>query len=123
MPGRWPYQGDSPLAIARRVAQAYRAHLHTVSPGVCAGVDDMVLAYGQRWIIPQVVTVDDAAELSPSQAADYLCVSTAAIRRLRASGRLKGTEGPNGWRYLVADLRQLQSSPRRRSPKAVPHDA
>jgi hypothetical protein len=76
--GQWPYPGDSPLVRARKIAQSYRAHLHAASPDVCAAVDDMARAFGETWIVPRVVTVDDDDELSPAEAADYLCIGTAA---------------------------------------------
>lgn len=120
MTGRWPYPGDSPLVRARKIAQSYRAHLHAANPDICAAVDDMATAFGETWIVPRVVTATDDDELTAGEAADYLCISTAALRqlrgRLRRQGRQFGVKREGEWRYTVRELRDLQASTRRRRP-------
>lgn len=106
------------MVRARKIAQSYRAHLHAAAPGICAEVDDMARAFGELWIVPRVVTATDDDELTPTEAADYLCITTAALRqlrgRLRREGRQLGVKRSGEWRYTVRELRALQVSVRRR---------
>lgn len=107
---RWPHPGDSPLARARRIAQMYRQHLHAANPDLCDQADTTAQRFGETWVIPKVVTAHDDDMLDPADAADFLCTSTANIRRLRLAGRLNGHDTDSGWKYKVADLRNLQNA-------------
>lgn len=104
----WPFPGDTPLIRARKLAQAYRAHLKAAAPHLCAQIDEMAIHYGELWVVPRVVTTTDNDLLTPAEAADFLCVSTANVRRLRLAGRLHGVRIDGQWRYRVAELRKLQ---------------
>lgn len=117
MTGRWPWPGDSPLARARKVAQAYREHLHTANPTVCAALDDTMTAYGEPWVVPQVITATDDQWLTPAQAADMLGMSVDSVGQLRRRGRLTGRKTRQGWRYRTADIRALAAQPRRRTTR------
>lgn len=114
MSGKWPFPGESPLARARRIAHMYRAHLRALSVDLCDEADATAAQFGETWAIPQVVTVDEHMLLTPAQAADWLCTSTANIRRLRLAGRLPGDKTRHGWRYKLSDLKELQATRRRR---------
>jgi hypothetical protein len=114
MTGRWPFPGDHALARARKVAQMYRAHLRSLSVDLCDEADATAVQFGETWAVPQVVTVDDHMLLTPAQTADWLCTSTANVRRLRLAGRLHGEKTRSGWRYKLAELKALQQSTRRR---------
>jgi hypothetical protein len=105
---RWPYPGDTPLVRARKIAQMYRARLRALSVDACDEADATARQFGETWVAPKVITALDDDLLDPADAADFLCTSTANIRRLRLAGRLNGHHTPNGWRYLVADLKKLQ---------------
>ncbi len=105
---RWPYPGDTPLVRARKIAQMYRAHLRALNPDACDQADATAHQFGETWVAPKVVTAHDEDLLDPADAADYLCTSTANIRRLRLAGRLNGHHTDCGWRYQVADLKKLQ---------------
>lgn len=109
----WPYPGDSPLVRARKVAQSYRAHLHAANPDVCAAVDDMVKAFGETWAVPRIVIHDRGALLTAAEAADYSCLSPAALRQLRRRGRLTGHQLDGCWYYRVTDLDNLAAKRRR----------
>jgi excisionase family DNA binding protein len=110
----WPWPGDSPLAIARKVANAYRARLHSVDPALCEQTDDLMRSFGQKWAVPNLITTPDDAVLTAAQAAEYLGISMAAIRRLRLAGRLKGYQDGRVWVYEVLELRRLMTAPRPR---------
>lgn len=120
--GRWPFPGDPPLVRARKLLHSCRALLHAANPALGQQFDEMALSFGETWAVPRVLTVCDDDWLTPAQAADLLCVSTARIRGLRLAGRLPGVRGRDGWRYRVADLRALQTQTRRRRPPQVVAD-
>lgn len=121
-PGRWPYPGDSPLTRARKIALMYRAALGAANPNLRDECDATAAAYGETWVAPRLATHNDNDWLNPRDAADYLCTSPDNIRRLRLAGRLAGTHTPKGWRYKVADLRQLEQQPRTRQRTKVDHE-
>lgn len=93
----------------------YRAALGAASPRMRDECDATATGYGETWVAPRVVTAADDDWLTPADAADYLCVSVAEVRRLRLAGRLTGTKDGDQWRYRVADLRALQTATRRRN--------
>lgn len=109
----WPFPGDNPLVRARKIAHMYRARLRALDVAACDEADATAAMFGEDWAVPRVVTVEDDDLLRPSDAADFLCTSTANIRRLRLAGRLKGIETNDGWRYQVAELRALQQKRQR----------
>jgi hypothetical protein len=82
---RWPYPGDTQLDIARRIAGVYREHLHTANRAVCDALDAAMRAYGQLWMFPQPVLVDDTDAITTAQAAALVSRSQAAIRRWAAT--------------------------------------
>lgn len=114
-PGRWPFPGDSPLVRARKVAQMYRAALGAANRDMQRQCDDTAASFGETWVVPRVLTATDDGVLGPADAADFLGVTTARIRSLRAAGRLPGIQDGDGWLYRVSDLLALQTAPRRRN--------
>ena len=117
--GRWPFPGDTPLVRARKVAQMYRARLRALSTDACDDADNAAVGFGETWVVPRVLTVNEDDWLSPADAADYLCVGIARIRGLRLSDRLPGRKVDGEWQYRVADLLALQAATRRRAPRLV----
>ncbi|MEV2239507.1 hypothetical protein [Micromonospora sp. NPDC049891] len=107
---RWPHPGDNPLVRARKIAHMYRARLRALDADACDDADRTAQQFGETWAVPKVVTADDDDLLDPADAADFLCTSTANIRRLRLAGRLNGEHTTSGWRYRVADLKDLQQN-------------
>jgi hypothetical protein len=97
----------------------YRAALGAANPTMRDECDSTAQAFGETWVIPRVITTLDDDWLTPAEAADFLCVSTARIRGLRIAGRLKGRQVGGEWRYQVVDLRRLQTETRRRTPRVV----
>ena len=53
-PPPWPWQADTPLERARRVAQFYRQALATTDRKVCEQVDELARRLGQSWAVPTV---------------------------------------------------------------------
>jgi hypothetical protein len=105
MADTWPFPGDTELTRARKAALAYRAHLHTANPQICAVLDETLRAYGQHWLFAATQTYDDNDCITTQQAAELLCISVAAVRQLRIRGRLKAIHTPEGWRYQVTEVR------------------
>ncbi len=120
-PGRWPFPGDNALVRARKVAQMYRAALGLANPDMQQQCDDTAVGFGETWVAPRQVIYDDNDWLKPADAADFLCVSTAALAMLRTRGRITGRwdEAKGMWRYRVADLRVAQGRRTRRKPAVV----
>lgn len=79
--GRWPHPKDSLVTIARKVAIAYRTHLHTANPRACAALDDAMRDFGQLWVVPTPVTDDGLSEVTTREAADLVGVSRETIRQ------------------------------------------
>jgi hypothetical protein len=79
--GRWPYPHDTLLTIARKVAIAYRTHLHTANPKVCEAVDDAMRGFGQLWVVPTPVLDDGLSEVTTKEAAELVGVGVATIRQ------------------------------------------
>ncbi len=78
----WPWPGDTELAKARKIAIAYRTHLHTANPGVCDALDEAMRAYGQTWVVPMPVIDDDGmGDITTREAADLVGVSVDTIRQ------------------------------------------
>jgi len=117
----WPFPGDSPVAIARKVAQAYRNALRLNSRDFCNQIDEQMAAMGQLWVVPQVITASDDDFVDAEQAADLAGVKIDTIRQWRARGRLHGELTVNGWRYLVGDVRAVAEGIRTRRPRLPQH--
>ncbi|MDP8971188.1 MAG: helix-turn-helix domain-containing protein [Actinomycetota bacterium] len=107
MNDRWPYPGDTPIVRARRIALAYRAVAEHHAPHECADLDAVVRGMGETWAVPIPVATDPDELLTPAEAAQMLCVSTAVIRNLRLRGRLPGHHDGRGYRYKTADVTDL----------------
>lgn len=100
----WPYLGDSPNAIIRRVCHAYRATLQQCAPEECAELDRRMIGLGQKWVVPQLVTVDPDDWLTPAEAADYACIELDSIRQMRRRGRLTGRKVGKHWQYQAREI-------------------
>lgn len=111
----WPYPGDSPTVIARRVAWAYRQQLEKSDPKECAELDRIVAGLGQQWATVQPVTRTPDEWVSARDAADITSLSLDQLRGLRRAGRLTGRQkSPRRWEYQVIELIALSAHTRTR---------
>lgn len=109
----WPWPGDTELVRARKVAIAYREHLRTANPQVCAALDEAMRAYGQFWLLPRQETYEPTQAITADLAAELVSRSEAMIRRWACTphpdlpGRMLlprfGWDGPRRT-FLVADV-------------------
>lgn len=109
----WPWEADTTLDRARRVAQIYRHHLQQAAPDMCRQLDAQMAAHGQPWVIPAVSTHEPTDLLTTRLAADEMRVARRTIYAWREQG-LKVVETPDGPRYRVSDLREFATDRRRR---------
>lgn len=101
---QWPFLGDSPVARARRVAQAYRLALSKADPHACNELDGRISGWGERWVMPYAVTYAEDQWITPGQAADMAAVSVATIATLRRRNRLTGRQRGKRWEYRAGEV-------------------
>lgn len=116
-PGTWPWQADTTLDRARRVAQAYRQALEKAAPEECARLDAQMAAVGQTWVLPAVSTYEPMDLLPAELAAEEMRVARRTIYSWREKG-LPVVETPDGPRYRVADLHEFLAAQRRRRARS-----
>lgn len=104
---RWRWPADTALQRRERVAQTYRAALAIHAPEICAELDGEMLRYGQRWVVPVVVSYTDDDLLSAELAADYAGVSVKTIYEWHQRGL--GVKTVDGIRFPFAQLRAWRS--------------
>lgn len=88
---QWPHPGDTPLQKARRYVHAYRQHLKTANPELCAALDDAARAYGDDWVCGALITTADDQLLTTAEAAELAGVDIETIRQWRKRGYLSPT--------------------------------
>jgi hypothetical protein len=126
---KWPWPAETDLDRARRIAVAYRQHLHTAAPRVCAGLDEMVVRWGETWVAPELVYTDPEQAITTAEAADLVGVTPEMVRHW---ARLPHPDDPTrmllprfkrrgrDMTYLVADVAAAPDVYRRsRHPRAV----
>jgi hypothetical protein len=112
----WPYPGEAPLVRARRVAQAYRAALENANQEACDLIDARLMAWGETWVVPRLITWGPDDMITSAEAADVLCTSPGGVSTLRRRGRIDGIRQPDGsYRYRAADVARLSTGVRRRT--------
>lgn len=88
---QWPHPGDTLLQKARRLAIAYRQHLNTANPQLCAALDEAARAYGEDWVCGNLVTVPDEQLLTTADAAELVGVDIETVRQWRKRGYMSPT--------------------------------
>ncbi|MEU8334820.1 helix-turn-helix domain-containing protein [Micromonospora tulbaghiae] len=88
---QWPYPGDTPLQRTRRYLHAYRQHLKTANPELCAALDDAARAYGDDWVCGELLTIPDDQMLTTAEAAEYVGVDIETVRQWRKRGYVSPT--------------------------------
>lgn len=112
----WPYPGDAPNVRAKRVAHAYRAKLLTVDPASCKEVDRQMIAWGQRWVSPQLLTYGLDDWLTVNEACEIAQIKPATLRIWRSRNRIEGRIKAGKWLYRARDVLALAAEPRERKP-------
>jgi hypothetical protein len=80
-PAGWPWPGDTELAIARKIAIAYREHLRAMARDRCDALDDVMRHYGQTWMLAKPVLYDDTDQVTTAQAAELVSRRPQIIRK------------------------------------------
>lgn len=88
---QWPHPGDTMLQKARRLAIAYRQHLNTANPQLCAALDEAARSYGEDWICGDLVTIPDDHHLTYAEAAEYVGVDVETVKQWRKRGYISPT--------------------------------
>lgn len=106
---KWPHSGDTPLQRARRIVGAYRARLKAIAPDACADVDATMRAFGETWMLEQLVTTDAKSMVTTADAAELAGVDVETIRQWRRRGYISraGARGKLETRGLSRDGRPM----------------
>lgn len=88
---QWPFPGDTLLQRTRRYVHAYREHLNTTNPQLCAALDEAARAYGDNWVCGELLTIPEDQMLTTTEAADYIGVDIETIRQWRKRGYMSPT--------------------------------
>lgn len=113
--GAWPFPGDGPLDIARKVAHAYRTALRLNSRSFCDQIDETMVESGQLWIVPQEDRYEPTDDVTTAEAAELVSKPPGTIRQWACTphptieGRMLLPRF--GWRgrertYLVVHVRE-----------------
>jgi excisionase family DNA binding protein len=102
----WPWPGDTPTARRERIALSYRSALHKVAPELCNQLDEQMIEYGQRWVMPQVVPYQDDDLLTADQVADYLGVTVKTVYVYRHNRGLPSVVTADGIRFVFSAVRE-----------------
>jgi hypothetical protein len=100
----WPWD-ESVLARHKRIVQSYRVALEDAAPETCRRIDNQMISYGQRWVVPALVIYDPDHLLTPDLAADYACCALKTIYEWRRRGMPTITT-PDGIRVRFDVLRR-----------------
>lgn len=92
----WPWPADTPLDIARRIAQAYRTQLANSDPEACEVLDASAAEYGQTWILPNTVHFDEDDIVLAPEAAELAGVTTQVVFQWAYRGHIPRRPGPAG---------------------------
>lgn len=92
----WPWPADTPLDIARRIAQSYRTQLANSDPEACETLDRFAVEFGQTWITPAPVHFgEDDIVLAP-EAAELAGVTAQVVFQWAYRGHIQRRPGPGG---------------------------
>jgi hypothetical protein len=79
--GTWPFPGETPLQIARQVARAYRERLHLNNRELCEQTDQLMIGFGQPWVVPGIAHYDDDQAITGDLAAQLVSRTESVIKK------------------------------------------
>lgn len=113
----WPWPGDSELEKRERIARDYRNALHALDPAYCAQLDNAYRRLGQRWITPELATIDLTAVVPAWHLAEIIGVKPHVIYQWAHRGHITPL-GPKGRPvYLVREAIDYHAELRERRIK------
>jgi hypothetical protein len=114
MPDLWPWPADTGLEKRSRVAHIYRDALKDERPDICAQLDEVMVAYGQMWILDHPA-LDPESTLTATQLAEWAHVSVAAVTNWVNRGHIEAFSRDETGRklYRLADVIEYQAAARR----------
>lgn len=110
--GTWPFPGDAPVTVARKIAAAYRQALHLHAPEVGAELDRTMVDWGQTWVVPRVRRFDLDDWIGVADAADIAGVRPDTIGDWRRRDRVIFRQVDGRYEYLVRSVYAASSNPR-----------
>lgn len=107
----WPWESDTPLERARRVARSYREALESANPTMCERLDRKVSEFGQTWIQPVEVRWE---QLSAKDIENMLGIPATTIRAWASKGRITKLIADDGSPvYMAEEVRSVAAQSRR----------
>lgn len=107
----WPWE-DTPIKMRERVALSYRALAERLDPTACAKLDNEMLEFGVKWVVPQLVPYTDEDLLPADLVADYCGVSVKTVYTWRNDRGLPSIVTPDGIRFRFSDVRKWKGGNR-----------
>jgi predicted DNA-binding transcriptional regulator AlpA len=95
---------EQPVERARRCASSYRHLAEQADPDGCAALDEQMLRYGQRWVVPQIAIYTDDDLLTADLVADFAGVAQKTVYEWRRLHDLPSRTTPDGIRFRFADV-------------------
>lgn len=112
----WPWPDDR-FERRSRVARMYRDALKDERPDVCSQLDEVMVAYGQTWILDTPDTPPDTM-LTTAEVAAWADVSKRTVEKWVERGHLeRRVNADKQVVFLMADLIEFQR--RRNTPRSA----
>lgn len=103
----WPWPDDR-FERRSRVARMYRDRLADVDAAACAELDEVMVAYGQTWVLDTADVPPDAL-LTADEVAQWADVSKRTVQKWVERGHLeRRMDADQQIVYLMADLIEYQ---------------
>jgi hypothetical protein len=108
MTEQWPWPDDDRFERRSRVAHMYRDRLADENAAACAELDEVMVAFGQNWIVDHHA-VDPDSYLTPDEVASWADVSRKTVDKWVERGHLeRRVNADRQTVFLLADLIDYQ---------------
>lgn len=105
---QWPYPEDDRFGRRSRIAHMYRDALKDERPDVCATIDEIMVVYGQTWILDTPALPPETL-LTTAEVASWADVSKRTVEKWVERGRLeRRINADKQVVFLLADLIDYQ---------------